>query len=111
MNILILFLVLFFIVLLILQVASSSIIEGLETQYQNYDTSNPSNVMILVQKNSGNIEYLKQKIDKLLSMESEIQDISGNVASLQSQINSIAQAQQQYAQQMAPSETPVITGT
>jgi hypothetical protein len=42
-------------------------------------------------------------------LEQTVQDLSGNVSELQTQVNGILQAQQQYANQMAPSE-PTITG-
>jgi len=42
-------------------------------------------------------------------LEQTVEDLSGNVSELQTQVNGILQSQQQYAQQMAPSE-PTITG-
>jgi len=42
-------------------------------------------------------------------LEQTVEDLSGNVSELQTQVNGILEAQQQYADQMAPSE-PTITG-
>ncbi len=98
--------------------------EGLETmdpstnqtttdEYQPYDTSNPNNVMILAQQNAGNISVLKQQLDDLgiSHLEQEIQDMSGNITSLQQQVNGLVTAQQEYASQINGGQPPVITGT
>ena len=46
------------------------------------------------------------------SLFNEVQDISGNVAALQDQVNGIIMAQQQYASQITAGGTvPNITGT
>jgi peptidoglycan hydrolase CwlO-like protein len=42
-------------------------------------------------------------------LEQKVEDLSGNVTELQNQVNSITQAQQQYTDQMAPTE-PTVTG-
>jgi hypothetical protein len=42
-------------------------------------------------------------------LEQTVSDLSANVATLQTQVNGIVQAQQQYTTQMAPSE-PNVTG-
>jgi uncharacterized membrane protein SpoIIM required for sporulation len=102
-----LFLILFFIVLLIYQIIlnfSSCIIEGFDYQpYIQYTNVNDpsSNALTLAQQNANNIQY----------MYSTIQDLSGNVGNLTTQVNSIVQSQADYSQQMTPSTTPVITGT
>jgi ABC-type phosphate/phosphonate transport system substrate-binding protein len=107
-------LILFFTILIISQIflASfhSSVIEGLEIASPQYQPYNPNNAFILAQQNAGNIEVLRQQIEDLSPLSKEVQDISGNVAELQSQLHSMAAAQQQYAQQMLPSKTPTITG-
>ena len=119
-------LVIFFAILLISQIFLAvfhhSLIEGLETissgsassstplQYQPYDTNNPNNAFILAQQNAGNIQVLKQQLDGLMSLNNEVQDISGNVAQLQTQVTGIVAAQQQYAQKVTPKTPPVITG-
>ena len=117
-------LVIFFIILIVYQILDAtrlSVVEGLTTtvasgntasttQYQPYDMNNPNNALILAQQNAGNIQVLKQQLDGLMSLNDEVQDISGNVVALQAQVNGIVSAQQNYAQQMAPSTPPTITG-
>jgi predicted PurR-regulated permease PerM len=107
-------LILFFLFLILYQIfLASNIIEGLENQYQSYDTNNPDNAFILAQKNAGNIAYLKERIDSMESSDinQQIQDLSGNVQTLQTQVNGLVQAQQQYANQMTGGTPPQITGT
>jgi predicted PurR-regulated permease PerM len=109
-------LIIFFIVLIITQIFlaffNNNIIEGLTNNedYQPYDTNNPNNALILAQQNAGNIQVLRSQLDNLISLKKEVEDISGNVVSLQTQVNGMIGAQQQYAQQMTPSTPPAISG-
>jgi peptidoglycan hydrolase CwlO-like protein len=89
---------------------SNSIIEGLK-DYQEYDTKNPDNVMILVQQNSGNIEVLRKQFDNISGLNQEVQDISGNVANLTKQVDDLVKAQEDYLAEKLPEEPPEITGT
>lgn len=123
-------LIVFFVILIFYQVfisnisvlsyrMSNGIIEGMDTttttsgsqQYQPYDTNNPNNAMILAQQNAGNIQVLKQEIDSILGLNQEVQDISGNLATLTTQVSNLMEAQQQYVQTNLPSSPPQITGT
>jgi flagellar basal body rod protein FlgB len=106
-------LILFFIVLILYQILlANNIIEGLENQYQAYNTNNPNNALILAQQNAGNISYLKQRLDSIQNLDQEVQDISGNVVALQSQVAGLVQQQQQYATQLSggTGNPPQITG-
>jgi len=104
-------LIAFFVFLIIYQIIlASNIVEGLETQYKDYDTNNPANALILAQQNAGNIEYLKQRINAVQGMYDEVQDLSGNVYNLQEQVNSLMQSQQDYANQMTGGSAPEISG-
>ena len=89
---------------------SDSTIEGLEN-YQEYDTKNPDNVMILVHQNSGNIEVLRKQFDNISGLNQEVQDISGNVANLTKQVDDLVKAQEDYLKENLPEEPPEITGT
>jgi hypothetical protein len=89
---------------------SNRIIEGLEN-YQEYDTKDPNNVMILVQQNSGNIEVLRKQFDNISGLNQEVQDISGNVANLTKQVDDLVKAQEDYLKENLPEEPPEITGT
>ena len=103
-------LVLFFSILIVYQIIlANNIIEGLEN-YKTYDTNNPSNALILAQQNAGNIEYIKQRLDSVEGLDKEVQDISGNVITLQDQVNQLVSAQQQYATQLTGGTPPNITG-
>ena len=107
-------LIIFFIILIGYQIILGNyILEGLENNqiYQQYDTNNPSNALILAQQNAGNIEYIKQRMDTVQGMSQQFQDLSGNVASLQEQVNGLVSAQQQYASQISGGTPPNVTGT
>ncbi len=107
-NILIVFFV--FIILYQIFLATVPTVEGLENQYQPYDTNNPANALILAQQNAGNIAYIKERLDDYQGLYQEVQDISGNYASLQSQVDQLIQAQQQYTTQMTGGTVPQISG-
>jgi len=105
-------LVVFFILLILYQlVLANRIIEGVENnqQYQDYDTNNPGNALILAQQNAGNISYIKQQIDSILGLNKEVLDISGNVATLQEQVASLVNSQKDLATNMAAGPPPPNT--
>jgi len=105
-------LIIFFIFLIVYQIilANYNVIEGLKNndnkEYKDY----PQNALILAEQNAGNIEYLKKKTDDLQNMNSIVSDLSGNVASLQQQVNGLVSAQQQMVTQMTGGSPPDITG-
>jgi hypothetical protein len=104
-------LIVFFIFLIIYQLfLATDIIEGLENQYKPYDVNNPNNALILAQQNAGNISYLKERLDKFDGIFQEVQDLSGNVITLQTQVDGLVQAQKDYADQMTGGTAPEITG-
>lgn len=112
-------LIIFFIIVIFYQITLSHtdyyLVESMTTdidnqQYQEYDTNNPNNVMILAQQNAGNIQVLKQQFDSILGLNKQVQDLSGNVANLSEQVYNMIQEQQQLAQNSLPSSTPEITG-
>jgi TolA-binding protein len=117
MLILVNILIIIFILLIIYQIFLAhfnNVIEGLDNnlEYKNYDSTNSSSNSStdLSQQNSDNIQYLKQQLDSLNNLNQEVQDISGNVATLTTQVNGISQAQSDYAKNTLPDEPPVITG-
>lgn len=109
-------LIAFFIFLILYQIILASnvieaklpLVEGFD--YQEYDENNPNNALILAQKNAGNIEYLKGRIDNVQGMFQQVQDLSGNVQTLQTQVNGLVQAQKDYANQMTGGTAPEVTG-
>jgi len=111
-------LIIFFIILIFYQIflayinSKMNTIEGMESQdYKPYDLNNPNNTLILAQQNAGNIQVLKKQMDDLLDLNDEVQDISGNVATLTTNVSNLIQQQQQYVQTNLPSSPPQITGT
>lgn len=78
--------------------------------YRQYDKKNADNAFILAQQNAGNIEYLKQRIDDVQGMNQQVQDLSGNVQTLQSQVNGLVQSLQDYTNQMTGGTAPEISG-
>ena len=88
--------------------ATSSVIEGFE--YQPYDTNNPNNVLILTQQNSGNIAYLKEKIDKLDGLKEKVNDLSTQVDSLNQQIQAINQQNASNASKLVGDKPLQVSG-
>jgi len=82
-----------------------------DTKYKDYDKNKPNNALILAQQNAGNIIVLKGQLDKMLGINKQVQDLSGNVASLQQQVSDLVQAQKEYASQMTGGKEPEISGT
>jgi len=108
-------LIVFFIILIVYQVflyniVGDNIMEGMQTSYQPYDTNNPNNAMILAQQNAGNIQVLKQQLDKIINLDKQVQDISGNLITLTNQVNSMVGKQQTMVESKIPSSTPQISG-
>ena len=117
MTALIFLLITFFTMLIIYQLilaySDYNIIEGLENDqtYKDYNSNDPNNVMILDQQNAGNIKVLKQQIDGVMKLETQVKDLSNNMVNLQQQVDGIILAQQDYAQQNIPSEPTTVSGT
>lgn len=106
-------LILFFIILVGYQlILASHVIEGLENsdEYKPYNTNDPNNALILAQQNAGNINFLKSRIDSVQGLNQQVQDLSGNVSSLQLQVNDLITAQKDYSNQMLGDTPPEISG-
>jgi hypothetical protein len=108
---LILFLILLFFIIISCQLflAHVGVTEGLEN-YKEYDTNDPNNAMILAQQNAGNIAVLKENLDGLSGLKQIVTDMSGNITNLQTQVDGLVQAQQDYISQSGVTEPPTITG-
>lgn len=113
-------LIIIFILLIIYQIFLAhfnSIIEGLDNnsnnnlEYKNYDSTTSISSTDLSQINFENIKYLKQQLDSLSNIHVEVQDLSGNVANLTTQVNGLLQEQSDYAKNNLPAEPPEITGS
>jgi hypothetical protein len=94
--------------------------EGFETSEENpankeyskkeYSAYNENDTQILAQKNAGNIEYLKERIHGIEDIKQQVDTLNVNFQSLQEQVNTIIQSQQDYATQMTGGEAPNIDG-
>jgi TolA-binding protein len=103
-----------------LEMFKQPLIEGLEngdttettpTTYQPYNLSNPNNSLILAQQNAGNIQVLKGRIDDLDGVKNQVNTMQQSLNSMQIQIDQLVQQQADYAQELAGSTPPTITGT
>ena len=72
--------------------------------YQSYDSNDPNNALILSQQNAGNIEYLKGRVINLEKSTTKINEMSQNMGSMQTQIDSLVQQQAEYAQSISAPE-------
>jgi hypothetical protein len=113
-------LILFFFFLIFSQIIQLNIIEGMETsqtktndytnsntEYKSYDGDDP---LILSKQNAGNIEYLKQRMNGIEDLNSQVQDLSANLTTLQEQVTGLIQTQEDYTRQMTGGKEPEITG-
>lgn len=116
------FLIIVFVSLIVYQVylaifpINNPLIEGLENttsepEYKPYNLNDPNNSLILAQQNAGNIEVLKGRIDNLDGVKQRVDDMQQSINSMQTQIDGLVQQQADYAQQIAGSTPPEVTGT
>ena len=106
-NILIVFFLFLIIYQIVLAYFGDNVVEGL-TKYKPYGDKD---ALILGQQNAGNIIVLKGEIDDLTGLKQEFQDLSSNYSGLQSQVNSLVKAQNDYTNQMTGGSEAQITGT
>jgi methyl-accepting chemotaxis protein len=118
-------LILLFSILIIYQLIlalskSTNLIEGLDNSdssgesgqdYKPYNLNDPNNALILSQQNAGNIEVLKGRIDTLDGLKEKVDNNIQNINSLQTQMEGLVQQQADFAQQIAGSTPPTVTGT
>jgi hypothetical protein len=106
------FLILFFLLLIFYQIflAYFNYIEGFD-DYKEYDLNNPNNALILAQQNAGNISYLKERLDKLATIDKEVYDISLNMTQLNSQMTELVKQQANAATSLVGNTPPQISGT
>lgn len=97
--------------------STSPLVEGLTTEtpstatdYKPYNVSDPNNSLILAQQNAGNIEVLKGRIDDLDKMKSQVDTMQESITMMQTQMDGLVQQQAEYAQELAGSTPPTVTG-
>ena len=97
-----------------LAILPNSLVEGLEnndTAYKPYNINDPNNYLILSQQNAGNIEVLKGRIEDLDGVKESVDNMQQSINSMQTQIDGLVEQQANYAQEIAGSTPPEITGT
>lgn len=113
MRLVIKFMILFFSLLLLLQIfLAFSNYEGFENnnEFQPYDMNDPNNVLILAKQNAGNINFLKQQVDALNKMKITVDDLSTRVTNLEQNVVDLMQQQKDYANELTGGEEVDITG-
>ena len=90
---------------------SGNIIEGIKNNkdsnnYQEYDGND---ALILSKQNAANIEFLKKQFDGINGLQDEVDDMSGNVAALQTQVDGLVQGQQDYTSNVTSSNSELST--
>jgi TolA-binding protein len=94
---------------------SGNIIEGLDNNNgttdsnSNYQEYNGNDALILSKQNAANIQFLKQQFDGINGLQGEVNDLSGNVASLQTQVDGLVQSQQDYTNNVTSSNSELST--
>ena len=86
---------------------SGNIVEGLDNN--NYQEYNGNDALILSKQNAANIEFLKQQFDGINGIQTEVNDLSGNVAALQTQVDGLVQGQQDYTSNVTSSNSELST--
>jgi hypothetical protein len=74
--------------------------------YQPYNSNDQNSALILSQQNAGNIDYLKGRVTDLEKSNTKIDEMSKNMGSMQTQIDSLVQQQVEFAKEMS---TPAPT--
>ena len=90
------------------------LLEGLDNNvtYQEYASNNTSqDALILAQQNAGNIEFLKQQIDSLLGLKTQVDTLSNQMDTMSSQLNDLGQQIADYGTAVAGSEPVTVSGT
>ena len=99
---------------------TNTLIEVLESQdtsgsstkeYKPYNMNDPNNALILAQHNAGNIEVLKDRIEKFDGVKEKIDTMQQDINSMQTQIDGLVQQQADYGQEIAGSTPVDVTGT
>ena len=87
-----------------------SLKEGLD-EYQDYNTNDPNNALILAQQNAGNISVLKTRVDALDGINDKVTNLQSQVDEMSAQIDDLVQQQVDFGQDLAGDTPADITGT
>lgn len=104
-------LIIFFIALILYQafLANISNIEGLDNMIPNSEQSSCSS-SVLAYKNSASIQILQEQMNKLMGLDKDVKDISGNVTALNQQVAALVNQQAQAATQLAGNKPIAMSG-
>jgi methyl-accepting chemotaxis protein len=107
-------LIVFFVLLIGAQIFlaySGNIIEGLDNNNdsKSYQEYNGNDALILSKQNAANIQFLKQQYDGINGLQNEVNDLSSNVAALQTQVDGLVQSQQDYTNNVTSSNSELST--
>ena len=81
----------------------------LKDKNDSYQEYNGNDALILSKQNAANIEFLKQQFDGINGIQTEVNDLSGNVAALQTQVDGLVQGQQDYTSNVTSSNSELST--
>jgi methyl-accepting chemotaxis protein len=107
-------LIVFFVLLIGTQIFlaySGNIIEGMDNNNdgKNYQEYDGNDALILSKQNAANIQFLKQQFDGINGLQGEVNDLSSNVAALQTQVDGLVQSQQDYTNNITSSNSELST--
>lgn len=119
-NILIVFMIFFFIYSLFMHVFRPHLLEGMTstdvaepnpvssntTKYEPY----PEDPLILAKQNAANIEYLKQRINDVDSVKKDVKQNTDDIANLGKQVNAILESQANQAIKATGGKPMTVTG-
>jgi len=119
-NILIIFMIFFFIYSLFMHFFRPHLLEGMTstdvaepnpvpsntTKYEPY----PEDPLILAKQNAANIEYLKQRINDVDSVKKDVKQNTDDIANLGKQVNAILESQANQAIKATGGKPMTVTG-
>jgi hypothetical protein len=102
-------LIICFLLLLIIQIyLAFTTIEGFEGEYKEYDKNDP---MFLSKQNAANIDVLKQRIDKMLGLETSVSKVNTRMDIIESQIKDAkSQSNADIAELSKPKQDISVSG-
>ena len=97
-----------FLLLLIIQIyLAFTTIEGFEGEYKEYDKNDP---MFLSKQNAANIDVLKQRIDKMLGLETSVSKLNTRVDLIETHIQDTSKANADIADLAKPKQDISVSG-
>jgi len=82
-----------------------------QNSYKPYNFDGPNGALILAQQNAGNIDYLKIRIDELNGIKGRVDQMQLDIDSMQTQIDSLVEQQQQLGNDLVGTNEVEVSGT